>query len=261
MRPFWRLLSTAVVIGTAGALLTAPTASAGRTQTIRCVGNANFCGATVSIAGVATTRVVNVRLTDTDLKLVRVSVIPAASRRGVNITKPSYRLGGSQYRFTVNTARANRLGARIILIFSAGNAPSTAPGGNPPGTARSGTAIFSVGSGMTVSIVGGGAGTSNCTTSETNTTFVTKGDNESHSFGFDSKGSGSCFYERSWSYFKVAVKDAAGKQIGSGTMWFGQNETFGGYYANCRAPSGFDWVGVTCDDAHNQTVTIQRVGS
>jgi hypothetical protein len=259
MRPFWRLVSTAAVIGTAGVLLSVTTAGAARTQNVRCVGTADFCGAAVSIAGGASNRVVNVRLTDTNLKLVRVSVIPASSRRGVSVTKASYRLGGSQYRFTLNAVRAIPRGARIVLIFAAGNAPGPSPRGLP-GTARSATAIFSVGSGMTVSIVGGGGGTSNCTSSETNTSFVTKGDNESHSFGFDSKGSGSCFYDRSWSYFKVGVKDGAGRQIGSGTMWFGQNETFGGYYANCRSPSGFTWQGLTCDENHTQVVTIQRVG-
>jgi hypothetical protein len=259
MRPFRRLASAAVVIGTAGVLLSVATAGAARTQNVRCVGTADFCGASVSIAGGASNRVVNVRLTDTNLRLVRVSVIPAASRRGVSITKASYRLGGSQYRFTLNAVRAIPRGARIVLIFAAGNDPGPAPRGLP-GTVRTASAIFSVGTGMTVSIVGGGGGTSNCTTSETNTSFVTKGDNESHSFGFDSKGSGSCFYDRSWSYFKVGVKDAAGRQIGSGTMWFGQNETFGGYYANCRSPSGFTWQGLTCDENHTQVVTIQRVG-
>jgi hypothetical protein len=261
MRPFWRLVSTLAVIGAAGVLLSVATAGAARTQTVRCVGTANFCGATVSIAGGASNRVVNVNLTGTNLKLVRVSVIPATSRRGVSISRASYRLGGSQYRFTLNAVRANPRGARIVLIFAAGSAPSSAPGSNPPGSIRTATAMFNVGSGKTVSIVGGGGGTSNCTNNETNATFVTKGDNEPHNFGFDSKGSGICFKETSWSYFKVAVKDATGKSIGSGTMWFGQNDLFSGYTANCRGPHGFPWEGVTCDDAsHSQVVTITRVG-
>jgi hypothetical protein len=260
MRPFWRLVSTLAVIGAAGVLMIATTAGAARTQTVRCVGTANFCGATVSIAGGASNRVVNVNLTGTNLKLVRVSVIPASSSRGVSISKASYRLGGSQYRFTLNAVRANRRGARIVLIFAAGSAPTSALGSNPPGSVRTATANFNVGAGMTVSIVGGGGGTSNCTINETNATFVTKGDNEPHSFGFDSRVKGVCLYEPSWSYFKVAVKDAAGRSIGSGTMFFGQYAVLAGYYADCRGPHGFPWQGVTCDDNHTQSVTITRVG-
>jgi len=259
MRSFWKLASTVGVLGAMVVLLSVATAGAARTQTVRCVGTADFCGTSVSIVGGASNRVVTVNLTGTNLKLAKVTVVPPASRRAFSISKASYRLGGSQYRFTLNAVRANPRGARIVLIFAAGNAPGAAPRGLP-GTVRTATALFRVGSGMTVSIVGGGGGTSNCTNNETNTSFVTKGDNESHSFGFDSKGSGSCFYDRSWSYFKVGVKDAAGKSVGSGTMWFGQNETFGGYYANCRSPSGFTWQGITCDENHTQTVTIQRVG-
>jgi hypothetical protein len=242
MRPFWRLVSLAVVIATAGVLLTAATASAGRTQTVRCVGNANFCGATVSIGGVATTRVVNVRLTDTDLKLARVSVIPAASRRAFSISKASYRLGGSQYRFTLNAVRANRRGARIILIFAAGGRFGRS-GTGPMRGVQSASAIFSVGSGMTVSIIGGGGGTSLCTNDETNTTFVTKGDNESHPFSFDAKSSGSCYFDLSWSQFKVRVKNPAGTLVASGTMFLGQQYVFGDYIVSCEYGA---WVGASC---------------
>src|SRR5947209_8111887 len=121
------------------------------------------------------------------------SAIPAASRGAFLISESSYRWGGSQFRFRLNTGRANPRGARIILTFAAGGIAGKLGGGGPGvrGTENA-TAIFSVGSGKTVSIVGGGADTSNCTTDETNTTFVTKGDNEPHTFGFNAKADGSC---------------------------------------------------------------------
>jgi hypothetical protein len=259
MRLSWRPASVAAAVGTAGVLLMAGSAAASA-RTVRCVGTADSCGATVSIAGGAKTRQVTVRLTHKNLQLVRVSAIPAKSRKAVSLSNASYRSGGSRYRVTVHSAKATPRGARIVLIFAAGAVPGPGLKANPPGTARSGTAIFSVGAGMTVSIVGGGGQTSNCTNDETNTTFVTKGNDEAHSFGFDSRGSGSCFYERSWSYFTIRVKDPAGKQIASGTTWLGQNETFGDYYANCRDWSGFSWQGAVCSDNHTQTVTIERVG-
>jgi hypothetical protein len=261
MRSYRRPAAVAVAMGTVGVLLMAAPAGASA-RTVRCVGTPNSCGATVSIAGGAMSRQVTVKLTRSNLRLVRVAVIPGAARRSISLSGASYRSHGSRYRITVHSAKAQRRGARVVLIFAAGDPPGPGPGlkVNPPGTARSGTAIFSVGAGMTVSIVGGGSGTSNCTNDETNTTFVTKGNNEAHPFGFDSRGSGSCFYDRSWSFFKVSVKDPGGKQIASGTMWLGQNETFGGYYANCRDWSGFSWQGAVCSDNHSQTVTIERVG-
>ena len=259
MRVSWRPASIVAAMTTAGVLLMAGTASASA-RPVRCIGNGNSCGATVSIGGRAMSRRVTVRLTHKNLQLVRVSVIPASARRTVSLSDASYRSHGSRYQVTLHSIKAHGRAARVVLIFAAGSIAGPGLTANPPGTARSGTAIFSVGSGMTVSIVGGGGGTSNCTNDETNTSFVTKGNDEAHSFGFDSKGSGSCLYERSWSYFKVSVKDPAGKQVASGTMWLGQNETFGDYYANCRDWSGFSWQGAVCSDNHTQTVTIERVG-
>ena len=259
MRLPWKPASTAAAMVTAGVLVMAGSAAAS-TQTVRCVGTADSCGATVSIAGGAMSRQVTVGLTHKNLQLVRVVAVPASSGKAVSLSDASYQSGGSRYRVTVHSVKANPSGARIVLVFAAGDVPGPGLTANPPGSERSGTAIFSVGAGMTVSIVGGGGGTSNCTNDETNTTFVTKGNDEPHSFGFDSRGSGSCFYDRSWSYFKITVKDPAGKQIASGTTWLGQNETFGGYYANCRDWSGFSWQGAVCTDNHTQTVTIERVG-
>jgi hypothetical protein len=101
------------------ALVAAPAGAAGK-QTVRCVGTADFCGATVSIAGGASNRVVTINLTDTDFRRVGVRVIPATSRGAFSISRASFRLGGSQYRFTLNAVRANPRGARIILLFAAG---------------------------------------------------------------------------------------------------------------------------------------------
>jgi hypothetical protein len=242
MRSFTKLVSTVGMLGVMVALLTAAPAAAGRAQTVRCVGTGDFCGAAVSLVGGASNRVVTVNLTDTDLKLARVSVIPAASRRAFSISKASYRLGGSQYRFTLNAVRANRRGARIILIFAAGGRFGRSGVGGLRGV-QSASAIFSVGSGMTVSIIGGGGGTSLCTNDETNTTFVTKGDNESHPFSFDAKSSGSCYFDLSWSQFKVRVKNPAGTLVASGTMFLGQQYVFGDYIVSCEYGP---WVGATC---------------
>jgi hypothetical protein len=49
-------------------------------------------------------------------------VIPPASRGSFSITRASFRLGGSQYRFTLSSRRVNPRGARIVLLFAAGAA-------------------------------------------------------------------------------------------------------------------------------------------
>lgn len=216
----------------AGVVAVVP-AGAARSQSVRCVGTADYCGATVSIAGRPSTRVVTVTLTDTNLQLAGVRAIPAASRKGFSITAASFRLGGSQFRFTLNLLRSNPARARIVLLFAAGGAVAKpAPSGLK--ALRQATAFFSVGSGMRVRIVGGGGGTSNCTRDETNADFTTKGNNEAHVFGFDSKGSGSCFFEPSWSDFKVSVSDpVSGSLVGSGTLRFGQRSADDSYFAVC----------------------------
>lgn len=112
-------LAAAVAMG----LLTAVPASAAAPsrQTVKCVGTADFCGATVSIAGGASNKQVTVTLTDTDLKLVSVQAIPSSSKGAYSISKASYRTGGSQYRFTLSAVKANPKGARIVLLFAAGS--------------------------------------------------------------------------------------------------------------------------------------------
>jgi hypothetical protein len=101
------------------AVVAAPAGAAG-SQTVKCLGNGDFCGATVSIAGGASNKQVTINLTDTDFTRVAVRVIPANSKGAFSISKASFRLGGSQYRFTLNAVKGNPKGARIVLLFAAG---------------------------------------------------------------------------------------------------------------------------------------------
>jgi hypothetical protein len=237
-----RALTVLALTAGVGVLAAVPAVAAAKTN-VRCVGSADFCGAKVSIAGGASNRIVTIGLPSTNLKLVGVSAIPVKSRGAFGISKAAFRVGGSQCRFTRSAVRSNPRGARIILLFAAGNAvtPSPRPGGSL-GLDQEKNALFSVGTGMTVSIVGGGGGTSNCTSNETNTTFTTKGDNEPHPFGFDTRGSGSCAFEPSWSYFKVSVKAPGGTVIGSGSLYLGDVWPFAEYKAQCGS---FD-QGLSC---------------
>jgi hypothetical protein len=114
-----RALPLAVVGALAAAALSAGPAGAA-SQTVRCVGTADFCGATVSIAGGASNRVVTVNLTGTNLRRIAVRVFPSSSRGAFSISRASYRLGGSQYRFTLNAVRGNPRRSRIVLLFAAG---------------------------------------------------------------------------------------------------------------------------------------------
>ena len=97
-------------------------AGAAKNQSVNCVGTADFCGATVSIAGGASNKVVTVRLTDTNFRRIGVRVIPGQSKGAFSITKASFRLGGSEYRFTLNAVQSNPKRSRIILLFAAGTA-------------------------------------------------------------------------------------------------------------------------------------------
>src|ERR1700744_4105091 len=120
MRFLWKLAGGGVAAAVVMSSAFAATSAAAGTRAVRCVGTADYCSATVSIAHGARNRVVKVKLSDTNLKLVKVTVRPAASKDAFDISKASYRLGGSQYRFTLNAVRANPRGARIVLIFATG---------------------------------------------------------------------------------------------------------------------------------------------
>ncbi len=116
-----RGLSAFVLTALIGLGALAASAGAAGSRSVRCVGNADFCGATVSIAGGASNRVVTIRLTDTNFRRIGVRVIPGASRGAFSISKASFMLGGSVYRFTLNAVQGNPRRARIILLFAASN--------------------------------------------------------------------------------------------------------------------------------------------
>jgi hypothetical protein len=235
-----KLLPLGALAVLAGTLALAGPASASRTQTVRCVGAADYCGATVSIAGGANNRVVSVQLTNTNLRLVRVWGLPA-NASAYKISRAGFRLGGSVYRFTLNAWAGNPRRARIVLLFGAGSRGLGIPGVR--GETITAHAIFKVGVGKTVSIVGGGGGTSHCTKDETNTTFTTTSNDEKHDFSFYAKDDGGCNTELSWSWFRVNIRNPDGKLIGSGTMYLGVPTVFGDYQTSCNYEP---WVGASC---------------
>jgi hypothetical protein len=112
--------SLAVAAGAAA--LPAGAAGAARSQTVKCHGTADFCGATVSLAGGFSHRKVTIELTDTDFgpKPAAVRVIATASSRMYAISRPGFQEGGSLYVFTLHSAKGNPSHARLILLFSAG---------------------------------------------------------------------------------------------------------------------------------------------
>jgi hypothetical protein len=91
-------------------------------KVVKCVGTADFCGATISIAHGLSNKVVEVELTDTDFSRVGVRAIPSGSRGAFLISNASFMEGGSIYRFTLNAVSANPAHARIVLLFAAGAA-------------------------------------------------------------------------------------------------------------------------------------------
>jgi hypothetical protein len=234
-------------------MLAVVSAGAAGTQSVRCVGGADSCSATVSIAGGASNRAVTVNLSGTNLKLAGVWAIPAASRKAFGISNASYRLGGSQYRFTLNAVKSNPRRARIILVFVSQGAAAVSGRVGVGGQTVTASAFLSVGSGMTVSIVGGGGGTSNCTTNETNDTFTTAGANERHDFSFLTRASGSCAFEPSWSQFKLTVKDSGGTVVGRAVLSISGPWPSSDYSASCT-----DTTGLTCKKTGKFSLTVTR---
>jgi hypothetical protein len=116
-----RLALLLALVSTFALAVTAlPAVSAQNGGTVRCAGTADFCGATVSIAGGASNRVVTINYLSTEFRRVAVRVIGDQSRGAFRITHASFLLGGSEYRFTLNAARSNPRRARIVLLFAAG---------------------------------------------------------------------------------------------------------------------------------------------
>jgi hypothetical protein len=116
----------APIVAAAGLIIvgvvTALPAGAAGSRTVKCHGTADFCGATLSLAGRADTRKVTIELTDTDFgsKPAAVRVIPAAASGSYLISKPRFAEGGSLYEFTLKTTKSEPSHARLILLFSAG---------------------------------------------------------------------------------------------------------------------------------------------
>jgi hypothetical protein len=140
----------------------------------------------------------------------------------------------------------------ITTVSPANNAapPNSPTKGLPGDSSRSAVAVFSVGTGVKVSIIGGGSGpdNSNCTNDQTDTSFTTNGDNEPHLFKITAKSSGTCFYEASYSNFKVTL---SGPGItGSGRMFLGQFFAGTPYFPSCASggPTSFryEWSGAKC---------------
>jgi hypothetical protein len=122
-----RTKRVATVVAVAGltvlGVLTALPAGAAGSRTVKCHGTADFCGATVSLAGRASTRKVTIELTDTDFgsKPVALRAISGAASGSYLISKPRLEEGGSLYVFTLKTPKREPSNARLILLFSAGS--------------------------------------------------------------------------------------------------------------------------------------------
>ena len=100
-------------------------------------------------------------------------------------------------------------------------------------------ALYGVGDGPRVTIQGGGAGTSNCTTDETNKSFIAHTDPIVETLSFDSRASGSCVYQRSYSFFKITVtgRNSGGREFeSSANIFYGQQFSAAeGYSASCES--------------------------
>ncbi|MBV9795576.1 MAG: hypothetical protein JO016_16735 [Actinobacteria bacterium] len=112
------------------------------------------------------------------------------------------------------------------------------PGGLLKGHESAQLTLDSVGAGVTVRIQGGGAGTSNCTNDETSKTVTTGSGPVQETISFDAKSSGSCAFEKSFSYFTVSVtgKNTSGIPYDSTTrVLFGQQAARQPYISTCEA--------------------------
>jgi hypothetical protein len=239
-------LSAALSAAAIASLLAVAPAQAGTKsrQTVRCAGTADYCTATVPIGGGAKNRLVTIELTDTDLQPVGVRTAGGAKPGGFKVTKAGLRLGGSEYRFTLNAAKSNPRRARILVSFARGQSGGKfVTGGWVNATLR----IENLPNAK-VSIVGGGGGTSNCTKDETVTSYMTTSNRDDHSFGFNARADGSCFWQESWSRFVVTITSREGVEIKRGHIWIEHSDVLSDYYTNCSR-FGNNWVPTwNCED-------------
>jgi hypothetical protein len=109
------LAGSAVLVCALGA---SSTAIAAQPKPIKCKGGSSSCVATVSLAGGASNKKLRIALSDTNLKLVGVSVKPAEVKGAYNLSKGSFSLGGSLYTVTLNAVKAIPKGATLTLKFA-----------------------------------------------------------------------------------------------------------------------------------------------
>jgi hypothetical protein len=242
MRSVVRLVLTVVVFGAMAASEGVGIADAGRSRPVRCVGTADYCGASISIGGASQSRMVTINLTGRKVKLASMTTVPASSRGSFLISQSSYRRGGSQFRSRLMTTRANPRRARLIVTFAAGGRAGK-PGGVAPGLGNErvdATATFEVGIGSTVEIT---PTDGDCTRDETSARFVTTLYTEKHTFGFTTTTNGACWIDSSWRDFDVEVTNIDGRDIGGGTVRLGPLVYV--YIAFCPQNT---WSGLTCED-------------
>lgn len=241
-----RRVKTTIAAGAVALLAAAApaAATAAKPQALRCAGTADGCGVTVPIAGGAKGKVVTVKLTDTNLKLTSVTAVSAVND-GYDLSKESYRAGGSEFRFTLDAKKRNPKRARIVLIFSDPGDPPlmSAPGGGLQGGWKWFDAVFKLPVGMKVTITGGGDGTSICTREETSTTFDITRSEQSQRLVYYSKGDGGCGMQLSYSQFKVQIRNPAGQLVASGRLFYGQQYVAGDYVVSCEYGP---WTGAGC---------------
>jgi hypothetical protein len=92
--------------------------AAGKVRSITCRGGSSSCSATVGLAGGASNVKLKIALSDTDLKLAKVTVKPSSVRGAYELSKGSYSLGGSLYTVTLNAVQSIPKGAALTLKFA-----------------------------------------------------------------------------------------------------------------------------------------------
>jgi len=112
-----RRLAAAALAAGALAAITATGASA-KTVSVKCRGGSSSCTATIGLAGGASNKKLKIALSDTNLKLVGISVKPKEAKGAYSLSKGSYSLGGSLYTVTLNAVQSIPKGATLTLKFS-----------------------------------------------------------------------------------------------------------------------------------------------
>src|SRR5947207_12515951 len=109
--------------GSLATMLMVPALGASKTGTtsVRCTGSAKSCTATVALAGGGKSRrILKIQLSDTNLKLTKVTSSPKSVARGqtFQLTGGKYQLGGSVYVVTLTNNLHPPKGARVKLTFA-----------------------------------------------------------------------------------------------------------------------------------------------